>query len=210
MIYINSGKTALNSFSAIGITLYDESLISYSITGNLNIEGCIFTNIQNTITNGNGGVINGRFSSTSGSILIKGTDKTSFTSCTVPSDSGLGGIIYIDIQTGGELKYDLTSASYFTESVSIDNSQFDNILRTTSDDTISQVGGTIEATIGGSSGQLTILKTKFSLYLSQQSQQAGGISLTIKEQRTVSVSQTSFIQCESDLGSGINAQILSG
>ncbi|KAA6360628.1 MAG: hypothetical protein EZS28_043845, partial [Streblomastix strix] len=93
-------KTALNSFSTIGITLYDESLISYSITGNLNIEGCIFTNIANAIANGNGGVINGTFSSTSGSILITGTDKTTFTSCTVPSDSGLGGVTYLDIQAG--------------------------------------------------------------------------------------------------------------
>ncbi|KAA6383937.1 MAG: hypothetical protein EZS28_020534, partial [Streblomastix strix] len=94
-------------------------------------------------------------------------------------------------------------------SVSIDNSQFDNIIRTTSDLTTKN-GGTIEATIGGSSGQLTIQNTNFTLCISQQSQQAGGISLIVLNQRTVSISKTSFIQCESDQGSGINAQILSG
>ncbi|KAA6360563.1 MAG: hypothetical protein EZS28_043910, partial [Streblomastix strix] len=46
---------------------------------------------------------------------------------------------------------------------------------TTSDDSTTQIGGTIEATIGGSSGQLTIQNTNFTLCISQQSQQAGGI-----------------------------------
>ncbi|KAA6399461.1 MAG: hypothetical protein EZS28_005011, partial [Streblomastix strix] len=463
MIQINSGTTTLNSFSASDITLNGGSLISYSSTENLNIDRCIFTNIQNTIANGNGGVISGTLSSTSGSISITGSTST-FTSCTVPSDSGLGGAIYLDIQTDGETKYDLTGASYLTGnnalygkslfinaydlsaavpigdptriklgainpetdmynlmgydsvigtltiplyyvyttvnplvfhvnnpispfeigsgndnifcghlgwpcltidyslsqceiqhpsatqriigiingyilneqiefdqddevqiqnsltesgtvtdiqsilnvedngkfllttgtlsfntitliinenastgyiisgsatsaqisisncimkmfdslpdyliltglveliggslninnleisdisisdspiifisenagSVNIINSQIDNILRTTSDDSTSKVGGTIEATIGGSSGQLSISNTDFIKCISQQSYQAGGISLIIKNQRTVSISQTSFIQCESDQGSGINAQIQYG
>jgi hypothetical protein len=46
--------------------------------------------------NGNGGVISGTLISSSGSILITGTAST-FTSCTVPIDSGLGGAIYLDI-----------------------------------------------------------------------------------------------------------------
>ncbi|KAA6366988.1 MAG: hypothetical protein EZS28_037485, partial [Streblomastix strix] len=96
------------------------------------------------------------------------------------------------------------------ESIIIDNSQYDNILRTTSDDTTTKIGGTIEATIGGTSEQLSIQNSHFIKCISQQSYQAGGISLIIKNQRTVSISQTSFIQCESDQGSGINAQILSG
>ncbi|KAA6315488.1 MAG: hypothetical protein EZS28_055414, partial [Streblomastix strix] len=107
MIQISSGTTTLNSFSANGITLNGGSLISYSSSGNLNIDGCTFANITKTITNGNGGVISGTLTSTSGSILITGSAST-FTSCTVPNDSGLGGAIYLDIQTDGELKYDLT------------------------------------------------------------------------------------------------------
>ncbi|KAA6359560.1 MAG: hypothetical protein EZS28_044913, partial [Streblomastix strix] len=81
---------------------------------------------------------------------------------------------------------------------------------TTTDDSISQSGGTIEATIGGISGQLSIQNTNFIKCISQQSYQSGAINLIIKDQRIVSISQTSFIQCESDQGSGINAQILSG
>ncbi|KAA6394165.1 MAG: hypothetical protein EZS28_010311 [Streblomastix strix] len=114
MIQISSGTTTLSQFSANGITLSGGSLISYSSSsGNLNIDGCTFTNIQNTMINGNGGVISGTLTSTSGSILITGSAST-FTSCTVPNDSGLGGAIYLDIQTDGELKYDLTGASYLT------------------------------------------------------------------------------------------------
>ncbi|KAA6397950.1 MAG: hypothetical protein EZS28_006523 [Streblomastix strix] len=95
-------------------------------------------------------------------------------------------------------------------SVSVDNTQFDNILRTTSDDSIYQVGGTIEATIGGSLGQLAITNSNFIKCISQQSFQAGAVSLIVKDQRAVSISSSSFTQCESDLGSGIYAQILSG
>ncbi|KAA6393212.1 MAG: hypothetical protein EZS28_011259, partial [Streblomastix strix] len=105
--------TTLNQFSANGITLSGGSLISYSSSGNLNIDGCTFTSITKTIANGNGGVISGILSSISGSILITGTEST-FTSCTVPNDSGLGGAIYLDIQSDGETKYDLTGASYLT------------------------------------------------------------------------------------------------
>ncbi|KAA6382902.1 MAG: hypothetical protein EZS28_021571 [Streblomastix strix] len=95
-------------------------------------------------------------------------------------------------------------------SISIINSQFDSITRTTSDDSTTKIGGTIETTIGGSSGQLSIQNTNFIKCISQQSYQSGAISLIIKNQRTISISQTSFIQCESDQGSGIHAQILSG
>ncbi|KAA6340052.1 MAG: hypothetical protein EZS28_052562, partial [Streblomastix strix] len=49
---------------------------------------------------------------------------STFTSCTVPTDSGLGGAIYLDIQTGGETKYDLTGASYSTATHSLNNAQY--------------------------------------------------------------------------------------
>ncbi|KAA6370868.1 MAG: hypothetical protein EZS28_033605, partial [Streblomastix strix] len=96
-----------------------------------------------------------------------------------------------------------------TQSINIFDSQFDNIIRTANDST-TKIGGTIEQTIGGSSGQLTIQNTNFIKCISQSSYQAGAINLIIKDQLTVSISQTSFIQCESDQGSGIYAQIQSG
>ncbi|KAA6392153.1 MAG: hypothetical protein EZS28_012320 [Streblomastix strix] len=96
------------------------------------------------------------------------------------------------------------------ESISIINCQFTDITRTTIDDSTTKIGGTIEATIGGSSGQLSIQNTNFTLCISEQSYQAGAISLIIKNQGVVSISQTSFIRCESDQGSGIYTQVLSG
>ncbi|KAA6353196.1 MAG: hypothetical protein EZS28_051277, partial [Streblomastix strix] len=114
-IQINSGTTTLKTLLVNDISLNGGSLISYSSTGNLNIDGCTFTNIQKTNA-GNGSVINGMLSSTSGIIQITGSSTTSFTNCQVTS-SGLGGAIYLDIQTGGESKYDFSKASY-----SIDNS----------------------------------------------------------------------------------------
>ncbi|KAA6388693.1 MAG: hypothetical protein EZS28_015780, partial [Streblomastix strix] len=157
--------------------------------------------------------------------IISGTTQILLTDCIMKMTSDTAGYSiqsgFIELNSGNlnidnlEVKDIIISDSPIilinenAGSINIIDSQFDNITRTASDSTI-KIGGTIESTIGGSSGQLTIQNTNFTLCISEQSYQAGALSLIIKNQRTISISQSSFIQCESDQGSGINAQILTG
>ncbi|KAA6361900.1 MAG: hypothetical protein EZS28_042573, partial [Streblomastix strix] len=80
-------------------------------SGQLSITNqCQFTSC--TSSDGNGGGVYASLSSISdsGGIYISGTSST-FTSCTSPISSGLGGAIYLDLSIGTESKYDLTGAS---------------------------------------------------------------------------------------------------
>ncbi|KAA6388461.1 MAG: hypothetical protein EZS28_016013, partial [Streblomastix strix] len=208
-----------NQLSALGEVTNIKSIINIEgdgkislIRGTIQFDKIIFTINQNAMI---GYIITGTASSTKVSInncfmkMLSDTTGYSILTGFVELKGGILNINNIEISDIIISDSPVILIGENAGSIIIDNSQFDNITRTTSDST-TQIGGTIEATIGGSSGQLTIQNTDFIKCISQQSYQAGGISLIIKNQRTVSISQASFIQCESDQGSGIYAQILSG
>ncbi|KAA6371139.1 MAG: hypothetical protein EZS28_033334, partial [Streblomastix strix] len=84
-----------------------------------------FTGCQGT--QGNGGGIYAQINSGASSsvcISITGSNKTTFSSCTVPTASGLGGAIFLDFASGTETKYDLTGASYSTTTSSLNNALY--------------------------------------------------------------------------------------
>ncbi|KAA6390010.1 MAG: hypothetical protein EZS28_014464 [Streblomastix strix] len=114
--YVDSNRVIRNKFMEIR-SLGDKEAKALKLLDKfksmIKDKECTFANIQNNTVNGNGGVINGIFSNTSGSLLISGTAST-FTICTVPIDSGHGGAIYLEIQIRIEIKYELASASYST------------------------------------------------------------------------------------------------
>ncbi|KAA6362920.1 MAG: hypothetical protein EZS28_041553, partial [Streblomastix strix] len=208
-----------NQLSALGEVTNTKSIINIEgdgkiqlIRGTIQFDKIIFTINQNATI---GYIITGTATSTSilisDCIMKMASDTTGYSIITgfVELKGGILNINNIEIKDIIMSDSPVILIGENARSIIIDNSQFDNILRTTSDST-SKIGGTIEATIGGTSGQLTIQNTNFIKCISQQSYQAGAVSLIINNQRTVSISQTSFIQCESDQGSGINAQILSG
>ncbi|KAA6361785.1 MAG: hypothetical protein EZS28_042688, partial [Streblomastix strix] len=58
-----------------------------------------------------------------GFVSIIGSAST-FSSCTVPTVSGHGGAIYLDLASGTETQYDLTGASYSTTTNTLNNAQY--------------------------------------------------------------------------------------
>ncbi|KAA6372117.1 MAG: hypothetical protein EZS28_032356 [Streblomastix strix] len=112
---INGGEAELNEVTMKLCSGLNGGAIYSTISGDgkLTINNhCQFTSCLSTE---NGGAIYTSLNGITGigGFSITGTAST-FTSCTIPIDSGLGGAIYLDIQTGGETKYDITVASYLT------------------------------------------------------------------------------------------------
>ncbi|KAA6334108.1 MAG: hypothetical protein EZS28_053098, partial [Streblomastix strix] len=123
---LSGGQIELNQTQFISCESKSGGAVYSTIsgTGKLIITNqCSFTSCKGTA--GNGGALYASLSSISGSggISITGSAST-FTSCTVPRDSGHGGAIYLDLASGTETKYDLTGASYSTTTDKLNNAQY--------------------------------------------------------------------------------------
>ncbi|KAA6323385.1 MAG: hypothetical protein EZS28_054322, partial [Streblomastix strix] len=77
--------------------------------GIVNIIGSQFENIERVGSNGKGSIIEGYLNNNNGLITV---NSSIFIQCKVDSSDGVGGGIYLEIDIGGESKYDLSGASY--------------------------------------------------------------------------------------------------
>jgi hypothetical protein len=76
----------------------------------VNIIGSKFENISR-IGAGNGAVIEGYLNNNNGKVTVS---STSFKSCNVNTNNGLGGAIYLQIANGANGNFDLSGVSYLT------------------------------------------------------------------------------------------------
>ncbi|KAA6364374.1 MAG: hypothetical protein EZS28_040099, partial [Streblomastix strix] len=186
-------------------------------TGILSFQKITFNINENATT---GYIMSGSASSTfisiSNCIMKMTSDTTGYSILTgfVELKGGILNINNIEIKDIIISDSPIILISENAKSIIIDNSQFDNITRTTIDDLTTKIGGTIQATIGGSSGQLSIQNTNFTLCISEQSYQSGalrsGIYCQISTGGTFTIDgQCSFICCKalSDLGRALYATI---
>ncbi|KAA6362948.1 MAG: hypothetical protein EZS28_041525, partial [Streblomastix strix] len=111
LIELNIGALTLTNIEVINLNILQQSVIKINNgAGIVNIIGSKFKNIEREGSDGKGGVIEGYIGNNNGKISV--SSSSTFENCKVDTNNGLGGGIYLKISNGGELKYDLSGASY--------------------------------------------------------------------------------------------------